>query len=363
LESQFSESALSQQDSIHSMPLPSPHTPVEDALGRPIQDLRISVIDNCNMRCTYCMPREQYGDGYAFLRQHELLSFDEMLRLVRVFVQLGVSKVRITGGEPLLRKGLPEWIGGLMNIDGLDDIALTTNGLLLPRMATQLVQAGLRRITVSLDALDDEVFGAMNGRGIPVGDVLAGIRAAREAGFETIKINAVIQRGVNDDQIIDTARYFREEGAILRFIEYMDVGTRNGWSQNDVVPSREIHDTIHDIFPLESAERNYRGEVASRYMYQDGTGEIGFISSVTDTFCGDCTRARVSANGVLYTCLFANEGADLKALLRDDITDAELYRQLASIWGKRTDRYSELRTMLRSSGETADKVEMNHIGG
>ena len=352
-----------QQELIHAMSNPSQHTPVEDALGRPIQDLRISVIDNCNMRCTYCMPVEQYGEDYAFLRQHDLLSFEEMLRLVRVFVQLGVSKVRITGGEPLLRKGLPDWIGGLMDMDGLEDIALTTNGLLLPRMAKDLVEAGLRRITVSLDALDDDVFGVMNGRNIPVSDVLDGIRAARDAGFETIKINAVIQRGMNDHQIIDMAKYFREEGSILRFIEYMDVGTRNGWHQDEVIPSREIHDRIHEVFPLAPVDRNYRGEVASRYVYQDGEGEIGFISSVTDTFCGDCTRARVSANGVLYTCLFANEGADLKAMLRDDISDDEMYKNLATIWGNRTDRYSELRTMLRSSGETTDKVEMYHIGG
>ena len=301
---------------------------LRDTRGRALRDLRISVIDNCNLRCTYCMPQEKFGEGYRFLPKDELLSFDEIVRLAGLFTDLGAKKIRITGGEPLLRKGLPDLIARLAAIEGVEDLALTTNGLLLRIHARALREAGLDRLTVSLDSLDDAVFGRMNGRGVRVEHVLQGVEAARSAGFETIKINAVVQKGVNDDSALALAEHFRGSGCIVRFIEFMDAGNRNHWDLNEVVPSKTLMERIHAKYPLRPVEKNYRGEVASRYAYEDGAGEIGFISSVTESFCGGCTRARLSADGKLYTCLFAGAGTDLKTPLRGGDTDDALLEML-----------------------------------
>jgi cyclic pyranopterin phosphate synthase len=337
---------------------------LDDSRGRRLHDLRISVTDRCNFRCTYCMPKSLFDKDYAFLPQSSLLSFEEITRLVRVFVAHGVEKVRLTGGEPLLRRNIERLIEMLASIPTARgeplDLTLTTNGSLLARKARVLREAGLRRLTVSLDALDDSTFRAMNDVDFPVGDVLAGIDAAREAGFESVKVNMVVKRGVNDDQIVPMARHFRGSGQVLRFIEFMDVGASNGWRLDDVLPSREVVSRIDAAFPLEPLQANYRGEVAGRWRYRDGAGEIGVISSVTQPFCGDCSRARLSTEGRLYTCLFAAAGHDLRALLRGDVDDAGLAGAISHLWSARADRYSEIR-----SGRTAGlrKIEMSYIGG
>jgi cyclic pyranopterin phosphate synthase len=329
-------------------------------LGRPLRDLRISVTDRCNFRCVYCMPKEVFGRGYRFMDRKELLTFEEIERVARVFAGLGVEKVRITGGEPLLRRDLEKLIAALASIDGLD-LTLTTNGALLAQQAQLLADAGLRRITVSLDSLDDGVFRAMNGVDFPVSRVLAGIDAAAAAGLP-VKVNAVVKRGANDTEIVALARHFRGTGHVLRFIEYMDVGATNGWRLDDVVPASEIVGAVDAMFPLEVVEPAYRGEVARRWRYRDGSGEIGVISSVTQPFCGDCTRARISADGRLYTCLFASTGHDLRALIRTSPDDEELRDAIAAVWTRRIDRYSELRT-AQTAQAAEPRVEMSYIGG
>jgi cyclic pyranopterin phosphate synthase len=332
---------------------------LRDRLGRPLRDLRISVTDRCNFRCVYCMPKEVFGRDYVFLPRRELLSFEELERLARILAAHGVRKVRLTGGEPLLRRDLEVLVGKLARIPGLD-LTLTTNGSLLAPKAQALAHAGLRRVTVSLDSLDDDVFRAMNDVDFPVTRVLAGIEAAQAAGLGPVKVNAVVKRGVNEDGVVAMARAFRGTGVILRFIEYMDVGATNGWRLADVVPAAEIVDAIDGEFPLEPVEAAYRGEVARRYRYRDGAGEIGVIASVTQPFCRDCTRARLSADGKLYTCLFATRGHDLRARLRSGASDETLAAELAALWSGRTDRYSELRT---ENTPRLSKVEMSYIGG
>jgi cyclic pyranopterin phosphate synthase len=328
-----------------------------DAFGRPIRDLRVT--DRCNFRCVYCMPKEVFGRDYEFLAREELLTFEEIERLARVFAGLGVEKLRITGGEPLVRRDVETLVKMLARVPGLE-LALTTNGALLEQKAQALADAGLDRITVSLDSLDDDVFRAMNDVDFPVSRVLAGIDAARAAGLAPVKVNVVVKRGLNDDGILPMARAFRGTGVVLRFIEYMDVGHTNGWRMDDVVPAAEIVAAIDSELPLEPVESAYRGEVANRWRYRDGSGEIGVIASVTQPFCGDCTRARLSADGKLYTCLFAVRGHDLRAVLRNGASDEDIAEAVAAVWRARTDRYSELR-----SAETADlpKVEMSYIGG
>jgi len=330
---------------------------VLDTRRRPLRDLRISVTDRCNFRCVYCMPSDVFGRDYRFLDRRELLSFEEIERLARVFVGLGVEKLRITGGEPLVRRDLERLIAALSALDV--DLTLTTNGSLLAQKAGALAAAGLRRVTVSLDSLDDEVFRAMNDVDFPVTRVLAGIEAAAAAGLP-VKVNAVVKRGVNDESIVEMARFFRGTGHTLRFIEYMDVGASNGWRLDDVVPASEIVGRIDASFPLEPVEAGYRGEVARRWRYRDGAGEIGVIASVTQPFCGDCTRTRLSAEGRLYTCLFGVRGHDLRALVRSDATDGDITAAVGAIWGKRADRYSEVRSE-RTAREP--KVEMSYIGG
>jgi cyclic pyranopterin phosphate synthase len=332
---------------------------LNDTLGRPLRDMRISVTDRCNFRCVYCMPKEVFGRDYPFLERRELLSFEEIERLARLFAADGVEKIRLTGGEPLLRREVEVLVAKLARIPGLD-LTLTTNGSLLTRKARALADAGLNRITVSLDSLDDDVFRAMNDVDFPVERVLAGIEAALAAGLAPVKVNAVVKRGVNEDSVLPLARAFRGTGVVVRFIEYMDVGATNGWRLDDVVPAREIVAAIDAELPLEPVDPGYRGEVANRYRYRDGGGEIGVIGSVTQPFCRDCTRARLSADGKLYTCLFAVNGHDLRALVRGGASDEELSAAIASVWGRRSDRYSELR-----SAETADllRVEMSYIGG
>lgn len=331
-----------------------------DAFERPLRDLRISVTDRCNFRCTYCMPREVFGPGYQFLNRTDILSYEEIARLARIFVEHGVEKLRITGGEPLVRRDLHTLLAQLRDIPGLKDLTLTTNGSLLRAQAQKLKDAGLTRITVSLDSIDDEVFQAMNDSGVPVAVVLDGIEAAQEAGLAPIKVNAVVKRGTNDHTIVDLARHFKGTGVIVRFIEYMDVGATNGWQLEHVVPAREMVERIDAEFPIEPAEANYRGEVARRWRYRDGSGEIGFITSISEPFCGACTRARLSPEGQLFTCLFGVRGHDFRELLRSGKSDDEIAAFLASVWRVRDDRYSEIRTE-----ETArlPKVEMSHIGG
>jgi cyclic pyranopterin phosphate synthase len=329
-----------------------------DVFGRPLRDLRISVTDRCNFRCTYCMPKEVFGHAYRFLDRKELLNFEEITRIARAAVGVGVQKLRLTGGEPLIRRDLEQLIAMLSELDA--DLTLTTNASLLPRKAQALADAGLNRITVSLDAMDDPTFRAMNDVDFPVERVLEGIEAARAAGLP-VKVNCVVKRGVNEDQVVPLARYFRESGDTLRFIEYMDVGATNGWRMDDVVPASEIVALLDAEFPLEPAEAQYRGEVAKRWRYRDGKGEIGIISSVTQPFCGDCTRSRISAEGKLYTCLFAVRGHDLRALIRSGASDEELGTRLAEIWKVRGDRYSELRS--QATAEDSPKVEMSYIGG
>jgi len=330
-----------------------------DTLERPVRDLRISVTDRCNFRCVYCMPKEVFGREYRFLERRELLSFEEIERLARAFVRQGVTKIRLTGGEPLVRRDIEHLIELLAQIDGVE-LTLTTNGSLLPQKAQALRAAGLRRVTVSLDSLDDKVFRSMNDVDFPVRRVLEGIEAAAGAGLSPVKVNMVVKRGVNDQDALPMARHFHGSGHILRFIEYMDVGHTNGWRMDDVVPSAEILAAIDAELPLEPVDPNYAGEVARRWRYRDGGGEIGLISSVTQPFCGGCTRARLSAEGRLFTCLFAVRGHDLRALVRGGVSDPELDEAIAAIWRGRSDRYSELRT-----AETAalPKVEMSYIGG
>ncbi|WP_134685167.1 GTP 3',8-cyclase MoaA [Brevibacillus migulae] len=335
---------------------------IADALGRPLRDLRISVTDKCNFRCQYCMPAEIFGPDYAFLPQNKLLTFEELVRVTKVFTSLGVEKIRITGGEPLLRKNLPQLIQMISEVDGVKDIAMTTNGSLLAEHAAALRDSGLQRVTVSLDSLDDERFGKMNGRGYAVQTVLDGIEAAAKAGM-TVKINMVVQRGVNDQDILPMARYFREQGHILRFIEFMDVGNSNGWKLDQVVSGKEIVEMINAEMPLEPIEANYFGEVASRYRYKGTNQEIGLITSVTHAFCSTCTRSRLSAEGKLYTCLFASQGEDLRAPLREGIGDDELRALIAAVWSVRDDRYSEERLKHTEELQKRKKVEMSHIGG
>ena len=335
--------------------------PVRDALQRPLHDLRISVIDRCNFRCPYCMPEDQYAHDHVFLAKDQRLRFEEIERITRAFVRLGVRKLRLTGGEPLLRRELPELVRILAQIPQVEDLALTTNGVLLPRFAQALRDAGLKRLTVSLDSLDPATFHQLSGGRGQVEEVLAGIAAAEAAGFTQIKLNCVVMRGVNDTQVLDLIERYRGTRHIVRFIEYMDVGTLNGWRSDLVVPSAELIERIAARWPLQPLERNYGGEVAQRYAFADGAGEIGFISSVSQPFCGDCSRARLSADGKLYTCLFAQNGFDLREPLRAGATDDQLAALVAQRWAQRADRYSEQRAQLRARG--GDKVEMFAIGG
>ncbi|HEY7673713.1 MAG TPA: GTP 3',8-cyclase MoaA [Burkholderiales bacterium] len=352
-------------DARRTKPLPSggfnapPAGAGRDALGRALRDLRISVTDRCNFRCIYCMPRDVFGPDYAFLPRSELLSFEEIARLARVFRSQGVEKIRLTGGEPLLRKNLERLIELLADIPGID-LTLTTNGSLLEKKARTLRSAGLKRVTVSLDSLDERTFRMMNDADFPVAQVLAGIDAAAAAGLAPVKINMVVKRGANENSIVPMARHFKGSGHIVRFIEYMDVGATNGWRMDDVVPSAEVVRAIAATMPLESIDPNYPGEVAERWRHTDGSGEIGVISSVTQAFCRSCTRARLSTEGVLYTCLFAAAGYDLRALLRGGSADEEIAGAIARIWQTRADRYSEIRTAETARGR---KIEMSYIGG
>ena len=333
-------------------------TPATDLFDRPLRDLRISVTDRCNFRCTYCMPKEVFGPDHQFLPRDQLLTFEEIVSVVRQFVSRGVSKVRITGGEPLLRKGLVDLISALAEVDGVADLTLTTNGSLLARKAEALAGAGLDRVTVSLDAMDDPTFQRMNDVGYPVSSVLEAIEVAAAAGLGPIKVNAVIKRGLNEHAILDMARHFRGSGHIVRFIEYMDVGNTNGWRLDDVVPAGEMIEAIDAEFPLEPVPPNYPGEVANRFLYRDGQGEVGVIASVTKPFCGSCTRARLSAEGSLYTCLFSSTGTDLRAVIR---SGGDVGRAIDEAWGKRDDRYSEIRSS--NTSRLAVPVEMSYIGG
>ena len=338
---------------------------VLDRLNRPLRDLRISVTDRCNFRCVYCMPREVFGPGYAFVPRKDLLTLEEIARVAQVFASLGMRKVRITGGEPLIRRNLEHLIEMIDATEGVEDISLTTNGSMLTSVrAASLKQAGLKRLTISLDALDDATFKRINDVDYPASRVLDGIDNARAAGFADIKVNAVVRRGFNEHAVLDLVKHFRHSGCIVRFIEYMDVGETNGWNLDDVIPAADLVDRIDALYPLEAVSPNYPGEVAKRWRYRDGAGEIGFITSVTQSFCGDCSRARLSAVGELYTCLFGTQGHDLRSLLRSGADDAQLLRAVSEIWQERADRYSELRataTPVPLTGQA--KVEMSHIGG
>ncbi|EEK87185.1 GTP 3,8-cyclase MoaA [Bacillus cereus] len=333
---------------------------VKDFFGRPLQDLRISVIDRCNFRCTYCMPAEIFGPDYAFLKDEFLLTFDEIERLAKLFVNIGVRKIRITGGEPLLRKDLTKLIARLVKIDGLIDIGLTTNAVHLTKQAKALKEAGLHRVNVSLDAIDDDIFKNINGRNINTKPVIKGIIAAKEAGLE-VKVNMVVKKGMNDHQVLPMAAYFKEQGITLRFIEFMDVGSTNGWNFDQVVTKRELIEMIHKMYPLEPAEAHYFGEVAKRYRYVGTNVEVGFITSVSESFCVSCTRARISADGKFYTCLFATEGLDVRELLRGNLSDEELLSVIQDVWMNRKDRYSDERT--EESAKNRPKIEMSYIGG
>jgi cyclic pyranopterin phosphate synthase len=337
--------------------------PVADTLARRLRDLRISVTDRCQFRCTYCMPREVYGRDFAFLPRAELLTFEELARVARIFAGLGVRKLRLTGGEPLLRRDLDKLVAMLAAVDGIADIALTTNGALLAGKASALAAAGLRRVTVSLDSLDDAVFMALNDASFPAGRVLEAIAAAAAAGLAPVKVNMVVKRGVNEDSILPMAAHFRHTGHVLRFIEYMDVGATNGWRLDEVVPATEIISLVGGRWPLEPVEPAYPGEVASRYRYRDGGGEIGVIASVTQPFCRGCTRARLTADGKLYTCLFAATGHDLRGPLRAGASDQAMRELMTGIWARRADRYSEQRTRQTSRQQAIRKVEMSRIGG
>lgn len=334
--------------------------PIVDKFGRPIRDLRISVTDRCNFRCTYCMPKEIFGDDYVFLPKKELLSFEELERFARLFASLGVKKLRLTGGEPLMRRGLPDLIGKLTSIEGIEDIGLTTNGVLLGQYAQALYDAGLRRLNMSLDAMDPELFGKINGRGIKPELILKNIDRAREIGF-TIKVNMVVQKGVNESEILPMAAYFKERGITLRFIEFMDVGNDNGWSFEKVVTKKEIYEMLRAEYEMEPAEEEYYGEVAKRYRYLDNGAEVGFITSVSESFCSTCTRARLSSDGKLYTCLFASEGFDLRELIRSGMSDEELLAAVTGVWERRADRYSDERT--EQTVKNRKKIDMSYIGG
>jgi cyclic pyranopterin phosphate synthase len=334
---------------------------VSDRFKRGLRDLRISVTDRCNFRCCYCMPRDVFGTDFPFMKSSELLSFEEIVRLTKIFAGLGVQKVRLTGGEPLLRHGIEQLIEQLVEIDGIDDVAMTTNGSLLAKKAQSLRDAGLNRVTVSLDSLDPETFGAMSDVKIPLSRVIEGIAAAAEAGLTPVKVNTVVKRGANDGQgLLDLAAFGREHGYVVRFIEFMDVGVTNGWCLDEVVPAAEVVETIGAVWPAEPLDPDYVGEVAARYRYLDGSGEFGVITSISQPFCGTCTRARLSAKGEVYTCLFAGVGHDLRAPLRDGATDEELEKRVTGIWKARTDRYSAQRTTATLG---LPKVEMSYIGG
>lgn len=333
---------------------------LRDKRNRPIRDLRISVTDRCNFRCNYCMPEEIFGERYAFLPREDLLTFEEITRVARLVVGMGAVKLRLTGGEPLLRKDIEQLVAMLAGIDGVEDLAMTTNGYFLPQKAAALKAAGLQRVTVSLDSLDDAVFRQMNGNRAGVAQVLAGISAAEAAGLRPIKINTVVRRGVNEGSLLPLAQLARERGWIVRFIEYMDVGTINGWRLDEVVPAREIVALIDAAMPLEAIESDYPGEVAQRYRYRDGGGEIGFITSVTQPFCGACSRLRLSPEGQFFTCLFGSKGTDIRSPLREGADDATLQTIIGAMWGRRTDRYSEIRSQQTRENP---KVEMYHIGG
>lgn len=334
--------------------------PLQDQLRRPIRDLRISVTDKCNFRCSYCMPKEVFGDDYAFLPKQDLLSFEEIHRLTKLFVSLGVKKIRLTGGEPLMRRGLPELVKKILSVDGVEDIGLTTNGLLLGQQAQPLYDAGLRRLNISLDALDAELFGKLNGRGVSPLHILKQIDHAIEVGFE-IKVNMVVQKGVNDCEILPMAAYFKERGITLRFIEFMDVGNDNGWSFKKVVTKKEIHERLLSVYDLEPIDKDYFGEVAKRYRYKDSNSHVGFITSVSESFCSSCTRARLSSDGKFYTCLFATEGFDLRKLLRSNLDDEAILAAINSVWVQRTDRYSDERT--EQTSRSRKKIGMSYIGG
>ncbi|ASN04478.1 GTP 3',8-cyclase MoaA [Virgibacillus necropolis] len=333
---------------------------VYDALDRPLRDLRISVTDKCNFRCTYCMPAEIFGPDFPFLKKEELLSFDEIERLATIFVkELGVKKIRITGGEPLMRRDLPVLIHKLTQINGVEDLAMTTNASLLPRYAKDLKASGLNRVSVSLDSLNDDIFGKINGRGVTVNKVLKGIEAAEKAGLG-VKINMVVKQGMNHEEIIPMAKFFREKGHILRFIEFMDVGNSNDWKLDDVYTKKQILQDIHNVMPIEPLQPNYPGEVATRYRYVGSNEEVGVISSVSDAFCSSCNRARLTAEGKLFTCLFASNGHDLRKLVRSNLANTEVADKVKNIWIPRKDRYSEERG---DKSIKREKVEMSHMGG
>lgn len=335
------------------------YTPT-DRLRRPIRDLRISVTDRCNFRCTYCMPKEIFGDDFAFMPKDELLTFEEIERLTRLFASIGVKKIRLTGGEPLLRRGMPDLVSRILKVDGIEDVGLTTNGVLLGANAQPLHDSGLRRLNVSLDALDPELFGRLNGRGIDSALILRQIEQARQVGFD-VKVNMVVQKDVNDAEILPMAAYFRERGITLRFIEFMDVGNDNGWSFKRVVTKKEIYERLSAVHELEPVEPDYFGEVASRYRYRGTEAEVGFITSVSESFCSSCTRARLSSNGIFYTCLFASSGFDLRAPLRSGASDEELLAQIVGVWENRADRYSDERT--EQTAKNRKKINMSYIGG
>ncbi|OAB45305.1 GTP 3',8-cyclase MoaA [Paenibacillus glacialis] len=334
--------------------------PTYDLLQRPIRDLRISVTDRCNFRCTYCMPKEVFGDDFMFLPKDELLTFEEIHRVARLFASLGMKKVRLTGGEPLLRRDLPLLVEMLLNIEGVEDIGLTTNGLLLKQHAQALYDKGLRRLNISLDALDPDLFAQMNGRGIKPSIILENIEFAKSIGFR-IKVNMVVQKGVNDQEILPMAAYFKEKGITLCFIEFMDVGNDNGWSYKRVVTKKQMFDQLSAVYGLEPVEQHYFGEVAQRYQYTDCESEVGFITSVSESFCSTCTRARLSSDGKLYTCLFASQGFDLRNLVREGVSDDDLLAEIRNVWEVRDDRYSDIRT--EQTAINRKKINMSYIGG
>ncbi|MGW8956930.1 GTP 3',8-cyclase MoaA [Paenibacillus sp. NPDC055715] len=334
--------------------------PLKDQLRRPIRDLRISVTDRCNFRCSYCMPKEIFGDDFAFLPKSECLSFEEIYRLAKLFVSVGVKKIRLTGGEPLMRRNLPDLVSKILSINGVEDVGLTTNGLLLGQQAQRLYDAGLRRLNVSVDALDPELFGRMNGRGIKPAFILKQIDYAKTIGFE-IKVNMVVQKGLNDSEILPMAAYFKEQGITLRFIEFMDAGNSIGWSFKKVLTKKEIYERLKNTYELEPVERDYFGEVAERYRYKDSAAQVGFITSVSESFCSSCTRARLSSDGKFYTCLFASGGFDLRQMLRNGANDQELLAVITEVWERRTDRYSDERT--EQTAKNRKKIDMSYIGG
>lgn len=337
-----------------------PKTIINDQLNRPLRDLRISVIDRCNFRCQYCMPADIFGPDFAFLPRSELLSYEEIERIAKIFVSLGVEKIRLTGGEPLMRKDLPKLVKMLSKIEGLQDIGLTTNGVLLPKNAKALKEAGLKRVNISLDSLDDELFGKINGRNVGVKPVLEGIDAAKEAGLG-VKINMVVKKGLNDSEIVPMAKFCKENGLQLRFIEYMDVGSTNGWKMDEVVTKKEIYERLKEHYLLEPVDPDYFGEVAKRYRYKGTDVDVGFITSVSESFCSSCTRSRLSANGQIFTCLFNGEGHDLKEFMRKGASDEEIKERIINIWTGRKDRYSDERT--EETAANRKKIEMSYIGG